>query len=1341
MWRSKRVISTALLSLLISGCTQPDKHDQGDAATFYIVKAHGEATMTPVEPSSVWKIPTSISLTFNACLKDFTTNTDLRRQKFAVEVVELRQRIEDVETLPDGCLKWTETLPFNYLAKRSTYVKLERDILGTGVYPGKKRIHFAVNPWAVGSNSRDGGSAVIYLDTDKNGEIKAQQVPATKLVEGAKVLSALNGEMFGPSNLTVREVSVKTIREGNGETGFFVKSTITANPYIKVQNADGEEEYLKINGASFDVIAHLVANNVGVEGNSGKKVLLTARQDEVSGTGRVENGLFSATVKSFVEPAVANGNLELALKLIPRGLSGQKMTAAFTGIYTLGDVGRLGGDSSGLLKEECLKGCEMEAYLKEASNYAALEKSREVHKSEPYFFTNLVLRFFQVTGGETATQRTVAYTASTCVTDRFNGSRAVQTDFGVQYIDDNGQPVGAVKHVETDEAGCLRWVDEISHHYYKPEQFNKRRVVISRGQAKRTLTFYLNPWDDKFVFGFDEREFGEEYAKKQAARRKVASRFYMGEFGYHTVRFKYDIDSFMQLEVKKTILMELQPRVLRYSGIINARKMTEALRDGLYLMKVAIQKNYLDPADPGREIRNKPNSIQVELVDNLKVPAKEYISTKTALVRVTDGLIIQPVELSMHDLRLMRTRANFLVQLQTVDERKIQAENVLRNRFRQDLEQLDRERRERIAEIARLNSATSEAERAALEQEMKGKAQARREQIEKIFQEFNKQLNETNRVIQPYSLLDNETFKAITDAFAINDFTTAKLPSSEEMNLDEFIEPDSGLAPRTFVGPVIFLSNAYKDSVRATDNLDEAKCGRKVGQIENNVDDESEEEDDRAFISESEKELFKDITMAPTRENPFYTYSQYFGSLKHLCNTSVDQLIQRERDEKKHYFEKMSVLSSLYNFAYTYGLNYLSLKDIPLKKFDTDCKSHNVLDCMHVTSEATISRAQAAEAAHGADLSQLTSDRPSFKEREAVCKIMMDRVDRKIRAQNPEAPTLGYGSPLIQWRRVKGDWLDLCTYEPYLIIDRKLRVLDTGTDYIFLGGLQLNFNVGNSFSVSRSYGWSGSAGLEATDFIGPSAVMAGASNAVRGALGFVKPFSLKLSSSSSLNESDGTSISQQTYLVSQIAKFNLNITRYEKCTVYRMTRQALEDMSQSIVVQGGRMGSVRVSPHLVREMTRGLMVCDGEVHEQPKNVDEVYFYFTQHFTEGDMLDQADLYNHPWLLALRGIRDFATFTSVIQVQEEVGLYNYVKGFFHSRPQALGWPLSKMTDTYKQITPTYPGFYTVLNPEESLTLFPLEKRLSNTDPDCNGELGKPADECFREQKKIEETGYFH
>ena len=54
----------------------------------------------------------------------------------------------------------------------------------------------------------------------------------------------------------------------------------------------------------------------------------------------------------------------------------------------------------------------------------------------------------------------------------------------------------------------------------------------------------------------------------------------------------------------------------------------------------------------------------------------------------------------------------------------------------------------------------------------------------------------------------------------------------------------------------------------------------------------------------------------------------------------------------------------------------------------------------------------------------------------------------------------------------------------------------------------------------------------------------------------------------------------------------------------------------------------------ISEMSRGLLICSARESDKkdpkPMAIREHYYYFTQHFTDGDMLDPANLYNHPWL---------------------------------------------------------------------------------------------------------------
>jgi hypothetical protein len=225
----------------------------------------------------------------------------------------------------------------------------------------------------------------------------------------------------------------------------------------------------------------------------------------------------------------------------------------------------------------------------------------------------------------------------------------------------------------------------------------------------------------------------------------------------------------------------------------------------------------------------------------------------------------------------------------------------------------------------------------------------------------------------------------------------------------------------------------------------------------------------------------------------------------------------------------------------------------------------------------------------------------------------------------------------------------------------------------------------------------------------------------------IKP--LKLSIGNSLSSSDGTSVSQSTYLVAQIAKFNVELKKYERCRIFKFDGDFTDTLSSRL----------SLSPQAKRLLARGLFVCQGALNDKsnrPHAVEETYFYFTQHFTEGDMLDQADLYNHPWLLSLRGVREFAVFTDTIKAQEVVSLSNFGGGLVNPQSRGLAWPLGHMAKTYRQILPSFPGLYTVLKPSEHITepaeangnaqgqldprLFQPGVPLPMTDADINAEI---------------------
>jgi hypothetical protein len=480
------------------------------------------------------------------------------------------------------------------------------------------------------------------------------------------------------------------------------------------------------------------------------------------------------------------------------------------------------------------------------------------------------------------------------------------------------------------------------------------------------------------------------------------------------------------------------------------------------------------------------------------------------------------------------------------------------------------------------------------------------------------------------------------------------------------------------------------------------------------------------------------------RQNNAYKYNAYFGSMRNLCFMSVDKLMEREATLRHENEEQLKASSLKYNFAKVFNLNYVSLTDEPLRKIKDKCDGE-VDSCLVNTNEGQIPAGSLNELINGglslalySNNSQLGffSKRGQFAtksswepneyrqlfykrgadNRVALCNMVANGIVRSLKAKHL-INFMGF----VHEGEIRKQALNECVRDGGLIHDIKYRVEQTG-DYLFLGGLNLNINVAESFSMGWNNSWS--SGFEVSDVIGMVATFGSK------LFGFVaKPFSAKYSTS--MSNSTGTNIAESTYLVSQVAGFQLDLMSYEKCAIARLSDQAVRDLrgyweGWGIMKKvGAEAFDFDDSPTLSAFRT-GYFVCEGSTKKEnpTERIEETYFYFTQHFTEGDMLDQAELYNHPWLLAMRGWRDFAVFIDKIRAQEVADKWNFASGLLGFEEQRKrGWALEHLRDVYAGVFPSFPGYYTKLDPHEDITAFLLEqsrKSFTKTDEDPLGEV---------------------
>ena len=303
-----------------------------------------------------------------------------------------------------------------------------------------------------------------------------------------------------------------------------------------------------------------------------------------------------------------------------------------------------------------------------------------------------------------------------------------------------------------------------------------------------------------------------------------------------------------------------------------------------------------------------------------------------------------------------------------------------------------------------------------------------------------------------------------------------------------------------------------------------------------------------------------------------------------------------------------------------------------------------------------------------------------------------------------------------------------------LNIERKIRVKDTGR-YFPKGGKTQNINIGASFSLNynHSFGHSWS-----PIRVGSGAgIMSLAARSLRGSnfegIMNIASSDYRIGGSKVNSQGNSITVTEQTFLVMQDAAMDIELTDYVKCAsiypnFFYVDKDELSDELSAILgkrvdrklKKGGmplsrpedlNKGGVQLFSEddyerewrrISLKVKRGLLICsskeiNGE-YFKPMAIHENYYYFTQHFTEGDLLDPADLYNHPWLKKIRGKTDVWRFLDRIKANED----NLSGGFLGMQPrgpivEGNIWPIHKLISVYSGVVPSFPGIYTMLHNE--------------------------------------------
>lgn len=224
-----------------------------------------------------------------------------------------------------------------------------------------------------------------------------------------------------------------------------------------------------------------------------------------------------------------------------------------------------------------------------------------------------------------------------------------------------------------------------------------------------------------------------------------------------------------------------------------------------------------------------------------------------------------------------------------------------------------------------------------------------------------------------------------------------------------------------------------------------------------------------------------------------------------------------------------------------------------------------------------------------------------------------------------------------------------------------------------MGGVSFNYNVRSDFFVGKDESWDIRQGHRSD--VGFSAGVGLKTGLFDIGAKRSESWDASEGHGYSMRKGSGFGIGAGTYLVMQHSRFRFWLEDYERCVIMKpvgpKADQALKDVLDNnraprwqpyqwppsltdnpSASQAREKLKARLKTDLYLNLLEsGLRVCEGELrHDLP--ILEDYFYITQHFVEGHLQDSKDRRNLPWLIQIRGMRDFKVFIESLENQNSL-----------------------------------------------------------------------------------------
>lgn len=689
------------------------------------------------------------------------------------------------------------------------------------------------------------------------------------------------------------------------------------------------------------------------------------------------------------------------------------------------------------------------------------------------------------------------------------------------------------------------------------------------------------------------------------------------------------------------------------------------------------------------------DEIKYEGEDKLYSPrtvarATEYISAYQKLIKVQNGLIIEPVALKVNNPILMKIRGQLLIQLEAVDETLLQVARVFDKNVSKEAEKILNKNNsvgKTLSELAIIRQLVSNKKTANQLKLFVDKKQKKLNQLIRFLKKRSKTLTDSSKNHVGSSVLSDD-FKTLLKEFS---FTKADIEEVEEngfvkvtgrsvLDPNIFVAEDSGLEPRTFIAPVTLVRYDNNSYMRPTDSLTLDSCGKEDCLI-------------RVAKSNASLSITSLINKADAITNlgrKSKLTHEYFEHENRLANVSVDQLIARQKTLDQREKKKFLGDASFALYTHLYNLDYVSNYSV-LEKEDLCFKSSNVSEIcnkkmkgiawdkryknqIHKWSfndfksklKSNFTKHKGLELKHfvpqkevlitNKDLQDII-DTGTIKKnsvRAIICEYLKSRlshkqlVDYTLSRLSPEINEVakeGFRTAPSEELRSSLRCNSLEFFNEKIATSSFYKVYKVHTESSsYQEGQSYNISVSSNFSLRQSM----ASRFDANPISDPAALLG-----ISGLGGVPYRFGFAKS-----KENSFTLISQVLLSIQQSA-ISFNLLYYKKCAVVRFDK-----------------------------VLRGVLLC-GKLQTKQKKLTEHYYYISQHFTPGDQLDMGALYNHPWLIRMRGDRDIAVFVKALRRDKE----SIVNPFSKVSDEPLQI-LDFIKGSYESFMPGFPSHYQIL-----------------------------------------------